>query len=241
MILATGRKLGGYTILSLLGAGAMGEVYRARDNKLRREVAVKVLPPALLRDPDSLARFMREAHLLASLNHPNIATIHALEERNGIHFLILELVDGTTLFERLTGGVMPIPDALDIAAQVAGGLAIAHQTRIVHRDMKPKNVMIRPDGIVKILDFGLGKLQPLFSREVDGSTVPAAGGATDHGTILGTVEYMSPQQAAGFSVDFRSDQFSFGTVLYEMVTGRWPFHRETVAQTLACIIEQSPL
>jgi serine/threonine protein kinase/tetratricopeptide (TPR) repeat protein len=231
-----GTTLGSYEILAPLGTGGMGEVYRARDAHLNREVAVKVLSPIFAHDPNLLLRFRREAHVLAALNHPNIVTIYDVGQDGSTVYIAMELVDGKALDERLASGAMPMRDVLDIASQIGAGLAVAHESGIVHRDLKPKNVMIRKDGLTKILDFGLSKLTPGFTTPA--SDVAAA--ATEKGVLLGTIDYMSPEQAGGLATDFRSDQFSFGSLLYEMLTGKRPFHRESGPQTLAAIIEDEP-
>jgi len=231
-----GTMLGPYEILAPLGSGGMGDVYRARDTHLNREVAVKVLSPILAHDPNLLMRFRREAHVLASLNHPNIVTIYDVGQDGRTVYIAMELVDGKGLDEKLAAGAMSADDVLDIATQICAGLAVAHECGIVHRDLKPKNVMIRKDGLTKILDFGLSKLAPGFPTPA--SDVAAA--ATGKGVLLGTIDYMSPEQASGLATDFRSDQFSFGSLLYEMLTGKRPFHRETGPQTLAAIIEDEP-
>lgn len=229
-------KLGSYEIIEPLGAGGMGVVYRAKDSKLPREVALKILPPKFATNADALVRFRREAEMLASLSHPNIVTIYEIGQEDDTVYIAMEFVDGRVLSDVLSAGRMPIEGVFDIAMQIATGLAFAHRSHIVHRDLKPKNVVIRKDGIVKILDFGLSKLAPDASRPLMEQSTELTGPAT----ILGTVDYMSPQQAAGLPVDFRSDQFSFGSVLYEMATGSKPFHRGTAAQTLAAIIEDKP-
>jgi serine/threonine protein kinase/tetratricopeptide (TPR) repeat protein len=236
VVLKSGTRLGSYEIIGLLGAGGMGEVYKAHDTELQREVAVKVLPPSIVNDPDALVRFRREAQVLASLNHPNVVTIYEIGQDARTVFIAMELVDGKVLSEILASGRLNIAELLEIATQVAAGMAIAHESRIVHRDLKPTNIMIRRDGLVKILDFGLSKLAPAFPQ----APVDRPTSLTAPKTLLGTVDYMSPQQAAGLSVDFRSDQFSFGSLLYEMATGRKPFERPTPAQTLAAIIEDEP-
>jgi serine/threonine protein kinase/tetratricopeptide (TPR) repeat protein len=234
--LEIGAMLGSYEILAPLGSGGMGVVYRARDTRLNREVAVKVLSPTFADDPNRLMRFRREAHVLASLNHPNIVTIYDIGQEGRTVYIAMELVEGKALDEILAAGAMPTHDVLDIAIQIGAGLAVAHESGIVHRDLKPKNVMIRQDGLAKILDFGLSKLAPGFpSPAFDGATA-----VTEMGVLLGTIDYMSPEQASGLPTDFRSDQFSFGSLLYEMVTGKRPFHRETIPQTLAAIIEDEP-
>jgi serine/threonine protein kinase/tetratricopeptide (TPR) repeat protein len=234
--LDSGTLLGSYEILAPLGSGGMGDVYRARDTHLNREVAIKVLSPSFVHDPNLLMRFRREAHVLASLNHPNIVTIYDIGRESHTVYIAMELVEGKALDEILAAGAMPTRDLLDIAIQIGAGLAVAHESGIVHRDLKPKNVMIRKDGLAKILDFGLSKLAPGFPpSDFDGTAA-----ATEQGVLLGTIDYMSPEQASGLPTDFRSDQFSFGSLLYEMITGERPFHRETVPQTLAAIIEDEP-
>lgn len=234
--LDSGALLGCYQILAPLGSGGMGEVYRARDTRLNREIAVKVLSATFANDPNQLMRFRREAHVLASVNHPNIVTIYEIGQKNRTVYIAMELVEGKALDEILAAGAMSMPDVLDIGLQIGAGLVVAHECGIVHRDLKPKNVMIRKDGLAKILDFGLSKLATGFPR----SPFDQASAATEQGILLGTMDYMSPEQASGLPTDFRSDQFSFGSLLYEMVTGKLPFHRETIPQTLAAIIEDEP-
>jgi len=238
-----GRTLGHYEILGPLGKGGMGEVYRARDTSLKREVAIKLLPEDLATDPERLARLEREAHLLAALNHPNIATIHALEEDQGTRFLVLELVQGESLEQRLATGSLPVEKGLELCKQIADALEAAHGEGISHRDLKPANVLVTPEGRAKVLDFGLAK--PTASTgadtEIDMShspTVTVAG--TQAGVILGTAPYMSPEQVRGDAVDKRADIWAFGCVLYEVLIGRRAFHRGTVADTLAAIIEAEP-
>ena len=238
----SGHTLGVYQLQALLGAGGMGEVYRARDTKLGRDVAIKILPRAVTSDPDRLARFEREARMLAALNHANICAIYGLEEADGLRFLILELVDGETLGQRLAkrhglnpeSSGLPIDEVLTIARQIAEALEIAHDKGIIHRDLKPANVTITPDGMVKVLDFGLAKPA---SDEAQGSD-PIGG--TQAGVILGTAAYMSPQQARGQVVDKRGDIWAFGCVLYEMLTGRVAFSGETVSDTIGKILEREP-
>jgi serine/threonine protein kinase/tetratricopeptide (TPR) repeat protein len=233
--LEPGVMMGSYEILSHLGSGGMGEVYRARDAKLRREIALKLLPRDFMRNPGALIRFEREAQVLASLNHPNIVTVYDTGQDGGAVYIAMELVEGKTLDEILTSGPMSIRQILDVAAQVAAGLAVAHKSQIVHRDLKPKNVMVRPDGLVKILDFGLSKLTQLNmsdSGQNSDFTVP--------GILLGTIDYMSPEQASGRPAEFHSDQFSLGSLVYEITTRRRPFQRATGAETLAAIIEDEP-
>jgi serine/threonine-protein kinase len=229
--------LGPYEILSPLGAGGMGEVYRAKDLKLGRNVAVKVLPSELASDAERLKRFQREARTASALNHPNIITIYAIDEHVAIHYIAMELVEGKTL-RALMEDRLPTLKLLAIATQMAEGLAKAHSAGVFHRDLKPENVMVRDDGLVKILDFGLAKPM-LASGDVD-SRMDTLTRATRAGVILGTVQYMSPEQAAGRPSDYRSDQFSFGSILYEMATGKLAFKRETMPQTLAAIMDDEP-
>ena len=240
MTLAAGTKLGPYEILSPIGAGGMGEVYKAKDTRLGREVAIKVLPEALGSDPERLKRFEREARSASALNHPNIVTIHDIGSSGGVSYIAMELVQGESLRVALSDGALPTKRLLQIGIQIAEGLAKAHAAGIVHRDLKPENVMVTEDGLVKILDFGLAKLtQPDTSggTATQGLTVS---GATEEGIILGTVGYMSPEQATGGTIDYRSDQFSFGSMLYEMATGRRAFQRSSAPQTLAAIIQDEP-
>jgi Tol biopolymer transport system component len=241
----SGHTLGGYHVLELLGAGGMGEVYRARDAKLGRDVAIKILPPILTSDPDRLARFEREARMLAALNHPNICAIYGLEEADGIRFLILERVDGTTLAERIEGsGIgkgLAIASALPIARQIAEALEAAHEKGIVHRDLKPANIKITPDGVVKVLDFGLAKPISADASAPDLTQSPTVTiGGTRDGVMLGTVAYMSPEQARGKAIDKRTDIWAFGCVLYEMLTARVPFAGETASDTIGKILEREP-
>ncbi|HVT48417.1 MAG TPA: protein kinase [Vicinamibacterales bacterium] len=240
MPLAPGTRIGAYAVDALLGAGGMGEVYRARDTKLNRDVALKVLPPLVANDPDRLARFRREAQVLASLNDPHIAQIYGFEDSGGTHALVMELVDGPTLAERITHGPLPIPDALAIARQIASALETAHEQGIVHRDLKPANVKVREDGTVKVLDFGLAKaLAPAGELSPDAANSPTMSAhATELGMILGTAAYMAPEQARGRSVDKRADIWAFGVVLFEMLTGRQLFTGETVSDTLAAVLRQ---
>src|SRR5437870_3120658 len=239
MSLPPGAALGPYVVLSPLGAGGMGEVYRARDNRLGRHVAVKVLPEALASDPERLKRFEQEARAASALNHPNIVTIYDVGQEASLSYIAMELVEGKTLKEILASGPLPLRKALHVAAQVADGLAKAHGAGIVHRDLKPENVMVSNDGFVKILDFGLAKLtQP---EDASGATAaPTVSGATEPGTVMGTIEYMSPEQATGRALDIRSDQFAFGSILYEMATGKRAFQRGSVPQTMAAIIQDEP-
>jgi serine/threonine-protein kinase len=235
-----GQRLGVYQVLAPLGAGAMGEVYRACDTKLNRDVALKVLPERFALDPDRSARFTREAHLLAALNHPNIAAIYGLEESAGAQALVLEFVDGPTLADRIALGPMSVQEALPTARQIADALEAAHEKGIIHRDLKPANIKIARDGVVKVLDFGLAKVWD-GAPQSDVSASPRLT-ATDvgGGTILGTPTYMSPEQARGQSLDKRTDIWGLGCVLYEMLTGRAPFAGDTVSDTLAAILEHEP-
>ena len=233
--------MGLYEILELIGAGGMDEVYRARDTKLGRDVAIKVLPEAVAQSPERLARFEREAQLLASLNHPNIATIHGLEEHEGIAYLVMELVPGETLAEKLARGPIPEKEAVELARQIIDGLEAAHESGVIHRDLKPANIKITPEGIVRILDFGLAKAFEKDGADADSSLSPTLtrdGSGT--GVILGTAAYMSPEQASGRPVDKRSDIFSFGSVLFEMLSGRQAFDGENVSEILAAVIKTEP-
>ena len=237
MTLSAGTKLGPYEILSPIGAGGMGEVYRARDAKLGRDVAIKVLPSAFAADAERLARFRREAQVLASLAHPNVAHIYGVEEAGGVDALVLELVEGETLAERIARGPLPVDEALDFARQIADALEAAHEKGIVHRDLKPANVKITPQGKVKVLDFGLAKAiagDPSSPDATQSPTITAA--ATQAGVIIGTAAYMSPEQARGRAVDKRSDIWAFGAVVYEMLTGRKAFEGETISDTLAAVL-----
>jgi serine/threonine protein kinase/Tol biopolymer transport system component len=238
----TGRQLGSYRVLSLLGRGGMGEVYRAHDSRLERDVAIKVLPTRFTEDAERLARFESEARMLAALNHPHIGAIYGLEDADGVPALVLELVDGETLADRLRRGPISPPDASAIARQMADALDAAHRKGIIHRDLKPANIKITREGVVKVLDFGLAKV---VAREVTATPdisqpTTAARGDTRVGVILGTAAYMSPEQARGLPVDARADIWAFGCVLYEMLTGRPPFTGQTVAETLAAILERDP-
>ena len=239
MTLTRGVRLGAYEISELIGVGGMGEVYRARDTKLERDVAIKVLPDAQRLDPDALRRFEREALLLASLNHPNIATLHGLETEGHSQALVMELVEGETLEQRIArsaqGQGLPQNEALEIALQIAGALEAAHERGIVHRDLKPANIKIRPDGTIKVLDFGIAKALAAQALERSHGTV-----ARTPGTLLGTPSYMSPEQASGNPVDRRADIWAFGCVLYEMLTGQKAFDGESDSRVLARVIEREP-
>ena len=217
----------------------MGEVYRAHDTRLGRDVALKLLPPGFTADAERLARFTREARLLASLNHPNIGTIHGFEEAEGMRALVLELVEGDTLADRVARGPLPIPETLAIARQIADALEAAHDKGVVHRDLKPANIKITPDGVIKVLDFGLAKSDPGGASELANSPTITVGG-TVAGLILGTAAYMSPEQARGRAVDKRTDVWAFGCVLYELLTGRAAFPGETVSDTIGAILNREP-
>src|ERR1700683_3804541 len=238
MPLLPGTHLGPYEIETLLGLGGMGEVYRARDPRLERTVALKILPPEFAADTDRLHRFEREARSASALNHPNIVTIHELGRHGATHYIAMELVEGQTLRQLLATGLLPIRKAIEIAAQVAEGLAKAHEAGIVHRDLKPENLMFSRDGFVKILDFGLAKLTSPGADQLETRTSSAS--QTRPGAVLGTVVYMSPEQAGGHPLDFRSDQFSFGLVVYEMVSGKRAFLINTPAETLFVILRDRP-
>ena len=243
MALTAGTRLGQYHIVSALGAGGMGEVYRARDPKLARDVALKVLPATFAHDPDRVARFKREAHVLASINHPNIAAIYGFEDSDGVAALVLELVEGATLADRIAQGPIPLDEALSVARQIAEALEAAHEQGIIHRDLKPANIKLRPDGTVKVLDFGLAKaLEPASAAGVEVAASPTitTPAMTRMGMILGTAAYMSPEQARGKAADKRSDIWAFGCVLYEMLTGEQLFRGETVTDVLAAIVKAEP-
>src|SRR5213083_3442947 len=263
MVLKSGTHLGPYEIVAPLGAGGMGEVYRARDSRLGREVAIKVLPAAMANDAERMARFQREAHTLASLNHPNIASIYGLEDSGAVRALVMELVEGPTLAERIAtrargdsvgaglapaaraqqAAPLPLDEALGSAKQIAEALEAAHERGIIHRDLKPANIKVTEGGTVKVLDFGLAKaFNPQDSaanlNETNSPTLGMA--ATQAGAIVGTAAYMSPEQARGKPVDRRADIWSFGCVLYEALTGRQAFAAETVSDTIAAILQHEP-
>ena len=241
MPLTEGSRLGPYEVVSAIGAGGMGEVYRARDTKLGRDVAIKVLPPAFARDAERMARFGREAKLLASLHHSNIASIHGLEDSGNSQALVMELAEGPTLAERIARGPIPIEEALPIAKQIAEALEYAHEHGIIHRDLKPANVKVASDDTVKILDFGLAKALETEASAAELANSPTISRmATQAGVLLGTAAYMSPEQAKGKQVDRRADIWAFGCVLYEMLTGKKAFRGETVTDTLAAVIRGEP-
>src|SRR5580704_16714152 len=243
MTLTSGTKLGPYEILGPLGAGGMGEVYRARDTRLGRDVAIKVLPQALAQDADRLRRFEQEARTIAALNHPNILGIHDIGEHQiapnqTAPYLVSELLEGETLREKLEAGPLPARRAIEYALGIAQGLAAAHDKGIVHRDLKPENVFITRDGRVKVLDFGLAKL--VRPEESHDTVATLASPATLPGTVMGTVGYMSPEQVKGGASDARSDIFSFGAVFYEMLTGKRAFKRDTAAETMTAVLREEP-
>jgi serine/threonine-protein kinase len=243
MTIAVGTRLGPYEVVSLIGQGGMGEVYRARDTKLHRDVAIKVLPSEVAADLDRLARFEREAQVLAALNHPNIAHIHGIEDSTGTPALVIELVEGPTLADRIAKGPIPLDDALPIAKQIAEALEAAHEQGIIHRDLKPANIKVRTDGAVKVLDFGLAKaLDPAASVPGSATILPTitTPAMTQMGVILGTAAYMSPEQARGKPVDKRTDIWAFGCVLYELVTGTRVFDGDDISTTLAAVLKSDP-
>ena len=243
MSLAPGRRLGPYEIAALIGAGGMGEVYRARDTKLNRNVALKVIPDAFALDPNRISRITREAHMLASLNHPHIAAIYGFEDSGNSHALVLELVEGETLADRIARGPIPIDEAMPIARQICEAIEAAHELGIIHRDLKPSNIKITPDGVVKVLDFGLAKLtDPAHApaSDVSLSSTITSPAVTQAGMILGTAAYMSPEQAKGRPADKRSDLWAFGCVLFEMLTGTRPFHAEEVTDVLVAVLSKEP-
>ena len=240
MTLATGTKLGHYEIRSRIGAGGMGEVYLAEDTKLRRKVALKLLSADLTKDADRLRRFEQEAQAASALNHPNILVIYEIGTEGDAHFIATEFIEGETLRQHLHRERRSIHDSLDIAAQVASALSAAHRAGIIHRDIKPENIMIRPDGYVKVLDFGLAKLTEQRSSSIDTEAPTVANANTDPGTVLGTLNYMSPEQARGKPLDARSDIFSLGVVIYEMIAGRAPFEGETSSDVMSFILHKEP-
>src|SRR6202140_2476293 len=242
MVLTSGTRLGSYEVVAQIGAGGMGEVYQAHDTKLGRDVAIKVLPEAFAHDPERLSRFQREAKMLASLNHPNIATIHGLEQSGGTSYLVMELVSGETLQDRVKrDGPVPVEEALAIAKQIAEALEAAHEKGIIHRDLKPANVKLTPEGKVKVLDFGLAKaFAGDTSTEDMGNSPTLSMASTMQGVILGTATYMSPEQARAKAVDKRTDIWAFGCVLYELLTGKVAFHGEDVTDILAAVVRAEP-
>src|SRR5450432_1479440 len=251
MPLSAGDKLDHYEVVSLLGQGGMGEVYRVRDTKLKREVALKVLPATFLHDPDRMARFQREAQVLASLDHPNIGPIYGMADSEDYFGLVLALVEGPTLADRIKEGPLAVDEAVTIAKQIVEALEFAHDRSIIHRDLKPANIKITPEGVVKVLDFGLAKVledEPPKSALANSPTMTlghtsaghTSAGHTRAGMILGTAAYMSPEQAVGRPVDRRSDIFSFGAVLYEMLAGKSAFARSTTPDVLEAVVKNEP-
>ena len=239
MTLSAGSRLGPYEILSILGAGGMGEVFRARDPRLGREVAVKVLPGSFSSDPERLKRFEQEARAAGVLNHPNVTAVYDIGTHDGAPYVVQELLEGETLRTRLSGGALPVRKAVEYAIQIAHGLAAAHEKGIVHRDLKPENIFVTRDGRVKILDFGLAKLtqaEPAGQQ----TNVPTATAGTEPGVVLGTLGYMSPEQVKGKPADQRSDMFSFGAILHEMLSGTRAFHRDSAAETMSAILREEP-
>ena len=235
------KTLAHYEITAEIGKGGMGEVYQAKDTKLGRDVAIKVLPEEFARDHDRLARFQREAKLLAALNHPNIAAIYGLEDSGGTHFLVMELIEGDTLADRIKRGPIPVEEVLKLALQMAEALEAAHEKGVIHRDLKPANIKVTPEGKVKVLDFGLAKAFAGEQAEMvlsDSPTISVA--ATQQGIILGTAAYMSPEQARGKAVGKRTDIWAFGVVLYEMLAGKALFAGEDITSTLARVLERKP-
>jgi serine/threonine protein kinase len=244
MTLAVGTRLGPYEVTALIGEGGMGKVWRAHHTALKRDDALKVLPDAFASDPERLARFRREAQVLASLNHPNIAHVHGLEQSDGVQALVMELVEGPTLADRIAQGPIPVDEALPIAKQIAEALEAAHEQGVIHRDLKPANIKVRSDGTVKVLDFGLAKaLDPASATGVDATaspTITSPAMMTGVGMLLGTAAYMSPEQARGKAVDKRSDIWAFGCVLYEMLTGTRAFLGDDVTETIALVLTKEP-
>src|SRR5271170_4063537 len=238
MPLAPGTKLDSYEVLGLLGAGGMGEVYRARDSALKREVAIKVLPSFVSRDPDRLRRFEQEAQAAAVLNHPNILAVYQFGVFEGAPYMVSELLEGSTLRQLLQRGTLPIRKAIDYGIQIVHGLAAAHEQGIIHRDLKPENLFATKDGRIKILDFGLAKLMQR-QPDSDGAT-PTLTAGTDPGIVMGTAGYMSPEQVRGKTVDHRTDIFAFGAILYEMLTGKRAFQRSTSAETMTAVLNDDP-
>ena len=237
--LSAGSRLGLYEVLSPIGAGGMGEVYRARDTKLGREIAIKVLPEVFAQDNERRKRFDREAQSIAALNHPNIVHVYSVEEAEGVHFITMELVEGKTLAEILPKNGFPLDRFFEMAVPLAEAFAAAHEKGITHRDLKPQNVMVSDEGRVKVLDFGLAKTAKGLTGEGSTSELPTET-KTQEGAIVGTLSYMSPEQAQGKAIDARSDIFSLGIIFHEMLTGRRPFGGETPAETMSSIIKDSP-
>ena len=240
MALTVGSRLGHYDVTALIGEGGMGQVYQATDTKLNRQVALKILPEAFATDLDRLARFQREAQVLASLNHPGIAAIYGIEESDDTRALVLELVEGPTLADRIARGAIPIDEALPIAKQIAEALEAAHEAGVIHRDLKPANIKVRDDGTVKVLDFGLAKALDTAPQGDPSQSPTLTAAATQMGVIMGTAAYMSPEQARGKPVDKRTDIWAFGAVLHEMLAGKRAFEGEDVSLTLAEVMKSEP-
>ena len=240
MTLPSGTRLGPYEIVAPIGAGGMGEVFRAKDTRLGRDVAIKVLPDTFAKDADRLRRFEQEARAVAALNHPNILAIHDIGEYNGAPYIVSELLEGHSLRVELNNGALPTRRAVEYAAQIAQGLAAAHDKGIVHRDLKPENVFVTHDGRLKILDFGLAKLAKLQAAADESATLDHAQQDTSPGMVLGTVGYMSPEQVRGEPADSRSDIFALGTSFYEMLSGQRAFRRDTSAETMTAILREEP-
>ena len=238
-MIQTGTKLGRYEIRSKIGAGGMGEVYRARDLELGRDVAVKLLPSGFSVDPTRLQRFRQEACAAGALNHPNVLIVHDIGACEGAPYIVSELLEGETLRKRIGGTPLGQRRAIDYALQISNGLAAAHEKGIIHRDLKPDNIFITNDGRLKILDFGLAKLSQVDGDQAQ-TDIPTRRVDTDPGVVMGTVGYMSPEQLKGTAVDQRSDIFSFGAILYEMLSGRRAFHRESLAETMSAILKEDP-
>ena len=240
MALPGHTRIGSYEVVSPLGSGGMGDVYRARDTNLRRDVAIKVLPDEFAKDPERLARFEREARILASLNHPNIAAVYGLEKSEDLVYLVMELVPGETLGEKLKAGPLDARLSLNLFHQIAQGLEAAHDKGIIHRDLKPENIKITPEKRVKVLDFGLAKAFAPETAKRDAKSATATFQGTSHGMIMGTPAYMSPEQARGHELDKRTDIWSFGVCFYEALAGRHPFLRETASDVIAAILGSKP-
>ena len=240
MALDIGSRIAHYDVTALIGEGGMGQVYQATDTKLNRQVALKILPEAFATDPDRLARFQREAQVLASLNHPGIAAIYGIEESDDTRALVLELVEGPTLADRIAKGPIPLDEALPIAKQIAEALEAAHEAGVIHRDLKPANIKVREDGTVKVLDFGLAKAFETTPQSDPSESPTLTASATALGVIMGTAAYMSPEQARGKPVDKRADIWAFGAVLYEMLSGRRPFEGRNVSETMGAVLRLEP-
>src|SRR5688572_12641610 len=241
MTVRVGAVLGTYELIELIGEGGMGAVYRARDSRLGREVAIKVIRPELASHPDRISRFDREARLLASLNHPHIATVYGFELIGDVPFLVMELVDGETLADRTSSGPLPVKEALTIGAQIAAAMEAAHDRGVIHRDLKPSNIKVTSSGAVKVLDFGLAKaLHPNTSTGAIAESPTLTSGGTAEGIVLGTAAFMSPEQARGKPIDRRADVWAFGCVLYDMLTGRPAFAGATLSDTISNILTRDP-